>query len=60
MAMLLECDQALYRAESYYFPEEIWSVKDQVWKPYKGKVPKPQAWADLVDDEEADELKKPV
>lgn len=59
MAMLLECDQALFRADSYYFPTEIWSVKDQSWKPYTGKTPKEPAWADEVSEAEAEELKKP-
>ena len=58
--MLLECDQALYRADSYYFPKELWSVKEQMWVPYKGKVPKSEAWADEVSEEEAVELKKPI
>lgn len=57
--MLLESGQALYRADNYHFPQELWSVKDQMWKPYQGKVPKEDAWADLVDEEEAEELKQP-
>ena len=57
--LLIECDGALYRGNSYYFPVEIWSVKDQVWMPYKGKVPKGPAWADIISEAEAEELKRP-
>lgn len=57
--MLLESGQALYRADNYHFPEEIWSVKDQAWMPYAGKTPKEQGWADVVSEAEAEELKRP-
>ena len=58
--MLLESEQALFKAENYNFPTEVWSVKDQVWKPYQGSVPKPEAWGDIISEADAEELKKPV
>ena len=56
--LLIESDGALYRCDGYYFPEEIWSENDQVWKPYKGKVPKEPAWGDVISEEEVDAFKK--
>ena len=58
--MLLESGQALFKAENYNFPTEVWSVKDQVWKPYKGKVPKGENWADEISEADAEEFKKPL
>lgn len=49
--MLIECDAALFRAKNYNFPKELWNVKDQEWTPYTGKVPKPPAWGDVINDE---------
>ena len=56
--MLIECDGALFRAKNYNFPTELWSVNDQEWKPYTGKVPKPPAWGDVITDEQAEEFKQ--
>ena len=56
--MLIE-NGALFRADNYHFPTEVWSVKDQVWKPYKGKVPKPVGWGDVISEADAEEFKKP-
>ena len=44
VTMLIESSQVIFRGESYFFPEEIWSVKDEIWKPYKGRVPKEPGW----------------
>ena len=57
--MLLECGQAVYRADHYNFPTELWSVKDQAWKPYTGKIPKQPAWADEISEADAEEFKRP-
>ena len=57
--MLLESGQALFKAENYNFPTEVWSVKDQVWKPYNGKVPKGVAWADEISEAAAEEFMRP-
>ena len=56
--MLIESGQALYRADNYHFPNELWSVKDQTWKPYTGKTPKEPAWGDVISEADAEELKK--
>lgn len=57
--MFIESQQALYEGASYYWPERIWNVAAQKWQPYKGKVPKPQAWGDIVSEAEAEEWKRP-
>lgn len=58
--MLIESDQALFRAKHYNFPKEIWNVKAQKWEPYTGSVPKEPGWGDVVTDAEAEEWKRPV
>jgi len=58
--MLIESDQALFRADHYNFPKEIWSVKTQKWEPYKGRVPKEIGWGDIVSDDEAEQFKRPI
>lgn len=57
--MNIESQQALFRAASYYWPTEIWNVTAQEWRPYTGKVPKPEGWGDIVSDAEAEAWKKP-
>ena len=57
--MLIESGQALYRADNYHFPKELWSVKDQTWKLYTGKTPKEPGWADVISEAEAEEFKRP-
>ena len=57
--MLIE-NGALFRADNYYFPTEVWSVKDQTWKPYKGSVPKEPGWGDVISEADAEEYKKPL
>ena len=56
--MLIESDQALFRGDSYYFPKEVWSVKDQRWKPYNGSVPKKPGWGDIISEADAEEFQK--
>lgn len=58
--MLIESEQALYRGDGYYWPKEIWGRKEQVWKPYKGKVPKEPGWGDIVTEAEAEDYKNPL
>lgn len=57
--MYIESQQALFRGPSVYWPEEIWNVVAQTWEPYKGKVPKPEGWGDIISDVEAEALKQP-
>lgn len=58
--MLIESQQAIYRGPRFDWPTEVWSVKDQVWKPYKGSVPKEIGWGDVVTDAEASEFMRPI
>lgn len=60
MRMLIESGQALFKADNYHFPREIWSVRDQSWKPYKGQVPKGPVWGDIISEADAEEYKKPL
>ena len=55
--MLIESGQALYRADNYHFPTELWSVKAQAWHPYKGSVPKEPGWGDVISEADAEEYK---
>lgn len=57
--MYISSGQALFRGASRYWPEEVWIVADQAWKPYQGEVPKPEGWGDFISEAEAEELKKP-
>lgn len=57
--MYIESQQALFRGASYAWPTEVWDVVAQAWRPYTGKVPKPDGWGDIVSDAEAEEWKKP-
>ena len=59
---------AAYREFAQHYPApgwvehdatEIWNVAVQEWRPYTGKVPKPEGWGDIVSDAEAEEWKKP-
>ena len=43
--MYIVSEQALFRAASWYWPTEIWNVAAQEWRPYTGKVPKPEGGA---------------
>jgi hypothetical protein len=53
---LIENDGALFRGPSLAWPEEVWSVKDQQWKPYTGSVPKPFAWGTEISAYDAEEF----
>lgn len=55
--LLIESGQALYKANRYEWPNELWNVKLQKWEPYKGKVPKEIGWGDIVTPEEAEAFK---
>jgi len=55
--MYIESQQVLFRGSSVYWPEEIWNVAARSWEPYKGKVPKPEGWGDIISDAEAEALK---
>ncbi len=57
--MLIESDQALYKANRYEWPTELWNVKLQKWEPYRGSVPKESGWGDVVTPEEAEGFKQP-
>ena len=57
--LLIESDGALYRGNSYYFPMELWNVKTQEWETYHGRVPKKEAWGDIISEEDAEEFKRP-
>lgn len=35
------------------FPEEVWSVKQKKFLPYKGEVPKPYGWGQEISEQEA-------
>ncbi len=55
--MLIESDQALYKADFYEWPDELWDVKLQKWQPYKGRVPKEIGWGNVVTPEQAEGFK---
>lgn len=57
--MYIESQQSLFRAQTYYWPKEIWNVAAQHWQPYTGKVPKLEGWGDILSDAQAEALKKP-
>jgi len=57
--LLIESEGQIYKADTYYFPKERWSAIDQEWLPYKGEVPKPEAWGDIVTEAEAAEFQAP-
>ena len=57
---LIESGQTLFKAENYHFFREIWSVRDQSSKPYKGQVPKGPGWGDIISEADAEEYKKPL
>lgn len=50
---LIESGGAVFRGKNYYVPTEVWSVKDQKWKSYKGSVPKAERWGEIVTEEQA-------
>ncbi len=58
--MIVEKDAAIFRGTVYYWPTEIWSVKEQEWKPYKGDVPKEAGWGDIITLEQAKEFMEPL
>ena len=57
--MFIESQQALFRAKTYYWPEEIWNVAAQQWQPYTGKVPKPEGWGEILSERDAELWKQP-
>lgn len=57
--MYIVSGQALYRANSYSAPQELWNVKEQKWQPYKGDVAREDGWGDIVSEAEAEEWKRP-
>ncbi len=58
--MLIESGQALYKANRYEWPTELWNVKLQKWEPYKGFVPKDATWGNVITDADAEEWKRPI
>lgn len=57
--MLIESDGAVFKADAYFWPKQVWSIRKQKWVPYKGEVPKPEGWGDIVTDEQAKEFMGP-
>lgn len=53
--VLIENEGALFRGFGRSFPQEVWNPGSG-WKPYKGKVPKPEEWGYVIDEAEADAL----
>jgi hypothetical protein len=56
--ILIENEGALFRGRVVKMPAEVWSFKDNKWKPYKGEVPKSFTWGQEVDQTYANELKR--
>lgn len=54
--MLIEAGGAIFKGVSVFWPEQVWSLKDQRWKPYKGDVPKEIGWGDIISPEDAAEF----
>jgi hypothetical protein len=53
---LIENEGALFRGPTRTQPTEVWSHKDQTWKPYTGRMPKPYEWGKEIDQTEADRM----
>ena len=56
---MIEAGGAIFKGDSVYWPEQIWSLKDQRWKAYKGDVPKEIGWGDVISPEDAKEFMEP-
>lgn len=52
----IENEGALFKGVARGLPDEVWSQKDKCWKPYKGSVPKPVDWGDVISEVEAREI----
>ena len=57
---LIEAGAAIFKGDSVYWPEQIWSLKGQRWKPYKGDVPKEIDWGNVIPPKDAAEFMEPV
>lgn len=58
--MLIESGGALFKANRYEWPLELWNVQRQRWEPYKGSVPKEIGWGDVVTADEAAAFKASI
>lgn len=54
--LLIENEGSLYRGFARGFPTEVWSPRRAAFVPYKGRVPKPINWGDLISEEDACQL----
>ncbi|ARU03913.1 hypothetical protein CCO03_03760 [Comamonas serinivorans] len=57
MYRYVENEGALFRVAgpSNAFPDEVWSVSQKKFVPYKGDVPKPQGWGQEISEQEFQE-----
>ena len=41
---MFENEGAIFRGYHRHSPLEVWDRRQQIWKPYGGRVPKPVEW----------------
>ena len=46
--ILIENDGAIFRGSSVSFPSEVWDLARQKWVTYRGTVPKPVQWGNVI------------